>query len=74
MKMTKENCFGCEQDFYNGNNPLGVKECWHFQTANIISRKKVGLWQNPPWTQKAGKYPSCYQQKGYVFVKPDQEY
>jgi len=71
--MDKERCIGCEQDFYNGHNPLGVKECWIFKDAKMIFRKKVGIWQNPPWKQKARRFPSCYQQKGYIFVKPEQE-
>lgn len=32
-------CPGCRQDFYNGNNPYDIKECWS------LSDSKVG-WQN----------------------------
>ena len=76
-KMTKQNCIGCEDNFYNGNNPYGVKECWHFKSAEIIKRKKVGLNDVPPWTWKPQKYPNCYSQKGYVFIdceKEDRQY
>lgn len=36
----KEMCAGCEDDFYNGHNPYGVKECWAFKTAVVCN--KVG--------------------------------
>lgn len=69
--MNKSNCSGCEQNFYNGNNPYGVKECWSFKEAKVIFRKRVSISQVPPWKQKAQRLPSCYQQKGYVFVGPN---
>ena len=72
-KMKLENCAGCEDNFYNGNNPYNVKKCWCFESAQIIKRKKVSIWQTPPWKQKAGKYLSCYRQKGYVFVNCEKE-
>lgn len=77
MKNTYENrrrCAGCHDDFYNGNNALGVERCWNFTDARVILRKRVGVTQRPPWEQKAEKYPSCYHQDGYVFVKPHQTY
>lgn len=70
--MDVKHCNGCEQDFYNGKNPLGIKECWHLGEAKVIFRKAVSIQQRPPWTQKAERYPSCYQRKGYIFVKPGQ--
>jgi hypothetical protein len=27
----------------------------------------------PPWTMKASMYPSCYRQKGYVFIDCSKE-
>lgn len=36
----KSMCRGCEDNFYNGNNPLGVKECWAFKKAVVCN--KVG--------------------------------
>ena len=35
-KPTKRNCIGCRDNFYNGNNNLGVKECWGFKTAELV--------------------------------------
>lgn len=66
-------CIGCEDDFYNDKNPLGVKECWCLKNAKVKMRKKVPLSQAPPWTQKARRTLSCYHQKGYVFVDGNRE-
>lgn len=72
--MNKSNCVGCEDNFYNGNNQLGVKECWHLKTAKMILKKQVGYSQVPLWKQKPIKVPSCYQVKGYVFIEKNREY
>lgn len=69
--MDKSHCTGCRENFYNGNNPYGVAECWHLKTAKLILRKAVPLSQRPPWTQRAGRYPSCYSKPGHVMVAPD---
>lgn len=63
-------CVGCRDNFYNGNNPYGVKECWAFKDAKVIKRKQVALDQNPPWNQEAHFEMSCKRVKGYVFVGP----
>ena len=68
---TKKYCMGCEQNFYNGNNPYGVTECWNLSDAKIVSKKKVHRDQRPPWTQSPTKVLSCFQQNGYVFVGSD---
>lgn len=63
-------CSGCEQNFYNGNNPMGVQRCWNLDTAKRIKRRRVGINDVPPWTRKPELLPSCYQQRGYIFVGP----
>ena len=70
--MDKQQCGGCEDNFYNGNNPHNVKECWCFKNAKLVMRKQVSIHQRPPWRQKAHPVPSCYKQKGYVFVDENQ--
>jgi hypothetical protein len=73
--MTKaeklKHCIGCSENFYNGNNPLGVKECWNLKNARLILRKRVGMWQRPPWEQPPVKALSCKRDQGYVFVQKD---
>jgi hypothetical protein len=66
-------CAGCSENFYNGNNPYGIKECWNLRDAQSIMRRRVGLWETPPWTAKPERLLSCYRQKGFVFVDPNQE-
>lgn len=69
-KIKKTDCQGCEDNFYNGNNNLGVNECWHFSKATMILRKQVHVDQVPPWNQSPVRVPSCYKVKRYVFVDP----
>lgn len=68
--MNKKYCAGCRNDFYNGNNDLGVPKCWSFKAAKVIWRKAVHVDHRPPWTQKAERYADCYTQSRYVFVGP----
>jgi len=70
--MDKKHCCGCRNNFYNGNNDLGVRECWSFGDAKIIWRKEVHYDQRPPWDQKAIRKPNCYHKERYVYVKPYQ--
>ena len=67
-------CIGCKDNFYNGNNPLGVKECWCLPKAKVVMKKKVHINHVPPWKQAPIKVLSCRHEKGYVFVGPNQEY
>jgi hypothetical protein len=48
-KKSKKLCAGCTENFYNGNNSYGVKECWNFKSARVIKRKAVPIWQRPLW-------------------------
>ncbi len=70
----KTDCNGCEDNFYNGNNPHGTKECWRFKTAKIILRKQVHISQVPPWEQEPELKMSCFRKKQYVFVDGDRKY
>ena len=67
--MTKKHCAGCRNNFYNGNNELGVKECWLFKTAKIVWRKEVHIDQIPPWTQAARRFPNCYHRAHFCYLK-----
>lgn len=70
-QMTKAHCEGCENNFYNGNNPYGVKECWSFKSAKLVERIRIGVWQNPPYSKNTVLVPACKHEKGKCLVKPD---
>lgn len=38
IKPRKKMCSGCTDDFYNGRNPYGVKECWMFKDAQVVDK------------------------------------
>ena len=64
-KMDKKHCYGCDNNFYNGNNELGVKECWSFKDAKLVKRISIGHWENPPYKDKTVRtIPSCYHERG----------
>ena len=69
--MDQKHCVGCRQNFYNGNNNLGVKVCWGLKTAKRIRRVRVHVDQRPPWTAAPEWMPDCYREDRYVFVEPD---
>jgi len=62
----KKYCVGCDSNFYNGNNPLGVKECWHFKDAKVVTRYCIG-WHTPQ-NRKENFYKvktlDCYTEAG----------
>ena len=71
----KKMCHGCRNDFYNGNNNLGVAECWNFPSSKIVKMKKVGMWDVPPWEhQPVEKVLSCRHESGYVFIEPHRKF
>ena len=70
--MDKKHCVGCRDNFYNGNNELGITECWSLKTATLVKKKRVDINQRPPWNQKAETIPSCHRAEGYVFVGENQ--
>jgi hypothetical protein len=67
---SKDMCSGCENNFYNGKNNLGIKECWSYKSVRIVKRKLVHYNQVPLWTQEPIKTLSCKRIKGYVLIDP----
>jgi hypothetical protein len=67
--MDKSKCIGCRDDFYNGKNPLGVKECWMLKSAELVTRFRIGTWTRPtePGAFTKVKVPTCYSAKGYSY-------
>lgn len=71
MKDTKY-CRGCRDDFYNGNNGLGVKQCWSLKSARVVKRWRTGWWTQPtqPGAFVEVKTFSCHSEPGrYAFTK-----
>lgn len=68
--IDKSHCSGCRDNFYNGNNNLGVNECWLLQNAKLMQRFRIH--RDSPMGIKANyeevEKPNCYHQEGYVFL------
>lgn len=62
VKMDVKHCEGCYNNFYNGNNPYGVKQCSMLKTAKLVSRIRVGNFEDPQYYKgkKAVRVPDCY--------------
>jgi len=63
-------CAGCSENFYNGNNNLGIKECCYLKDAKVVWKKPVGVNERPPWKNKARRVLDCYRQKGVYWTDP----
>ncbi len=62
MSKSTRLCRGCMDDFYNGNNELGVKVCLYLKNARPVTRYAIGTWTLPatPGAFRAVKVYSCY--------------
>jgi len=71
-KKAKHLCLGCENNFYNGNNPYGVDECWSFKKGKVIKRLSIPTHRPPPYDKKDWRYMlDCYHQKQMCYPNPD---
>lgn len=69
MAKDKSKCSGCRNNFYNGNNSLGVSECWSLADAKLKTRYRLP--RNVP-VNKKGAYVkvrvyNCYHETGYAY-------
>ena len=65
-------CRGCRNDFYNGNNSIGVSECWSLKGAQVVKRWRQGWWTqtDAPGTLVQVKTYDCHHETGsYAFLK-----
>jgi len=61
LKPQRSRCAGCHDDFYNSNNPLGIKECWHFKDAKVVDALFYpGTWATDKDQILRKKTLSCY--------------
>lgn len=64
---SKQLCSGCTDNFYNGNNPYGIKECSHYKNSKVV-KKVIAKLDEPPPFFRSDYCLDCYRQKGYVFL------
>lgn len=38
QKHKVDYCAGCRNNFYNGRNDVGVKECWSLKSAKVVMK------------------------------------
>jgi len=70
---SKRMCAGCRDNFYNGNNPMGVNECWAFSDAKVMKRLAIGKWQSPPYTldMKHREWTmACWNSPDIIYIDP----
>lgn len=75
--MTKKDCIGCYNNFYNGNNNLGVKECWSFdRKKKCVTKFRLSI--HTPMNIKSAyqkvKIPPCYHMTGFVHCNQIPDY
>ena len=71
MKST-EFCQACTDNFYNGNNPLGVNHCLSLKSARVVKRWRLHWWTAPtvPGALVEVKTYNCHHEPGrYAFSK-----
>ena len=66
MKKDKKYCVGCDDNFYNGNNPMNIKECWCYQAAKVIPKYMIGWWTPQDKKENFTKMVtlSCHTERG----------
>lgn len=67
--IDKKHCSGCRNNFYNGNNDIGVSECWSLKKAKLKRRFAIG--SNTPTFQEnfyEVMVPNCYHKNGTAYV------
>jgi hypothetical protein len=69
--MNVKHCSGCRNNFYNGNNDMGIKECWSLKSAKLTKRLLIPVDMPPPYTFPPRTVPDCYHVDRYVTVKPE---
>jgi hypothetical protein len=67
-------CSGCRNNFYNGNNNLGVSQCWSRKDGKVVWRIRIGNFERPPYkNRKKIRVASCQQSEscGDHFIKTE---
>ena len=63
--ITREQCNGCEDDFYNVEGHSMSGRCWSAKTGKMKVRYRTGTWTMPasPGAFTKVRVPTCYRQK-----------
>ena len=69
---SKHDCIGCKNNFYNGNNSIGVKECSSYKRrGRLVVRYRISY--NSPMDNRYAyqkvKVPACYHGDGYAYLE-----
>jgi len=65
----KKYCIGCDNHFYNDNNPMGIRQCWHLPDAKMQTRYCIGV--NTPQDKVSNfikiRTLGCFTESGYAY-------
>jgi hypothetical protein len=70
--MNKDKCHGCSNDYYNREGNSDTGECWMLQSARIIERVRIGIWERPPYKKIVESIYHCHQpDNGTMWISPN---
>ncbi len=69
MTKDKSMCSGCRNNYYNGFNDRGIKECFSYKKAKIKKCIQISLYSTPPWDTRELKRLDCYCCDGYAILR-----
>jgi hypothetical protein len=71
-KKSRDLCSGCENNFYNGNNDYGVKQCWSYSKNKVVKKLRIRVDQCPPYNKENTSWMlGCFNRKGMCYPAPD---
>jgi len=76
-KVTKKDCVGCRDDFYNQNDMglnmrTGKPQCWSLVGASLRKAMDVPWDLRPPYKMALTERPNCYRAAGHTRVLPEE--
>jgi len=66
VKKDKQMCIGCHSGYYNSKNDKGIKECWLYKSAKVVTRYCLGWWVRPEKVENFTRVVTlnCYSKPG----------
>lgn len=63
-------CAGCRsEDYWYGLG--GATQCWNFEGSKVVTRTRVGTWDQPPYEWRPQKVLDCFNRTGDHFLRPE---